>query len=151
MGEDWCNKHKWVHIDKLCPHCEEVSRLNLQNERLQNALQRCIDHDAEDGACDHPGGWRECLRGIRSAIEKPVGEGARPISNVIFVKHPEPNSIEKPKDETCAVCAGDCSPPPCHCKCHTTEKRKCEHKTTLTFDGLGVRPKCQLCGEWVLE
>lgn len=31
------------------------------------------------------------------------------------------------------------------------EKPQCKHKTVPTFDGLGVRLKCQTCGEWVSE
>lgn len=31
------------------------------------------------------------------------------------------------------------------------KERKCEHKTVPTFDGLGVRLKCHLCGEWISE
>jgi hypothetical protein len=30
-------------------------------------------------------------------------------------------------------------------------EKKCKHQTVPTFDGLGVRLKCQLCNEWILE
>jgi len=35
--------------------------------------------------------------------------------------------------------------------CETCLKKKCKHQTVPTFDGLGVRLKCQLCNEWVTE